>query len=289
MNTASRSTYSYAVLRYVHDIATGEFINVGVVLLSSQAAYVGAKFKTTYGRVKKTFPSLDADAFRARMRRLQAIFDDIAQGDIEAQSAVGSSKRAASVEELVHSVLRQDDSSLQWSPAGGGLSKDLDSTLSTLYERFVGKYDADTISSARKDDDVWRPFRAALEKRNVLGYLEEKVISVADDSIKFDYAWKNGVWNCFEPLSFDLASEISIKEKAHRWLGQVASIKDAEDAFNVVFLVGKPTDVDLGDAYQQALSILRKAPSSTVVEEAMVEKFSDDLASEIALHESGSI
>jgi hypothetical protein len=283
MNTTERTPYSYAVLRYVHDIGTGEFINVGVVVSAPSVSFVGAKFKLAYRRVKKAFPSIDAEVYRARMRRLQAMFDRIAVGDLGARSPAEPTN-ATPIEQLVHSVIRADDSSLQWSPAGSGLSRDLPASLATLYQRFVTTYDMEVSSAPRKDDDVWKHFRSELEKRNVLGYLEEKVIAVADDSVKFDHAWKNGAWNCYEPLSFDLSSDASIKEKAHRWLGQVSSIKDAREGFKVYFLVGKPTDAGLGDAYEQAVSILRKAPSASVVEEDMAEELSVAVAQANAEH-----
>ena len=293
MTATSRVPYSYAVLRYVHDIATGEFLNVGVVVVGPNDGYVGAKFKTTYGRVKRAFPTIDPDAFRSRMRRLQTVFEDIAGREFGASISPPSSgfkgpseERGAtsSIERLVHSVIRQDDSSFQWSAPGSGLTKNLPATLESLYQRFVTKYDSDGAPLQRKDDDVWKHFRTELERRNVTWHLEEKVIAVADDSVKFDHAWKNGAWHCYEPISFDLSSDASIKEKAHRWLGQVQSIKDAAEAFRVYFLVGKPSGSELNDAYEKALSILRKAPMSKVIEEDQAARFSEDVAQAIATH-----
>ena len=69
--------YTYRILRYVHDIGTAEFINVGVVVALCDAPCVKARFTTECGRVKRTFPSLDAEVFLARMKRLQASFDAI--------------------------------------------------------------------------------------------------------------------------------------------------------------------------------------------------------------------
>lgn len=73
MNTTARTPYSYIVLRYVHDIGTGEFINVGVVMTGARGSYIGAKFKTAYGRVKRRSPPLirmcsapECAAFRRR-------------------------------------------------------------------------------------------------------------------------------------------------------------------------------------------------------------------------------
>lgn len=285
---SSRTPYTYVVLRYVHDIAAAEFINIGVVMMASSVGYVGAKFKTTYGRTKKAFPTLDGEAYRRQVKRLQTAFSRVAERDI-ATRAVTASQSASPLLDLVHSVLRQDDSSLQWSPIGSGLSSSPEATLNSLFQRFVAKYDDEAMSVQRKDDDVWKCFRAELEKRNVLAHLEEKVIAVNDDSVKFAHAWKNGSWHCYEPLSFDLQSDTSIKDKAHRWLGQISSVQDAADEFQVFFLVGKPADASLGDAYAQAVSILKKTPRSEVIEEGDAAKFSDQVAAEIERHESGRL
>jgi hypothetical protein len=284
MSTTKRLPYSYVVLRYVHDIGTGEFINVGLVLTAQGGSSVHAKFKTTYGRVKKAFPSVDPDTFRARMRGLQSAFDRVAHGDIEVSTSPEGSV-VQPIEQLVHDVIRADDSSLQWSSAGSGLSDDLPATLNTLFKRFVTKHDIELVTSAKKDDDVWKHFRTALEKRNVLPHLTQKVIAVADDSVKFDHAWKNGVWNCYESLSFDLSSDISIREKAIRWLGQITSIQRSSELFHVYFLVGKPTDASLVKAYEKAVSILRKTPGSEVIEEEAAEEFSESVAQAISAHE----
>lgn len=284
MNT--RNSYTYVILRYVHDIAAAEFVNVGVVLYAPDSSFVGAKIKKSYGRVKKTFPTLNGEAYRRQLGRLQASFDRIAQRDLVANP---QELRVKGILELVHSVLGEDDSSLQWSPVGSGLTASPERALETIYSRFVAKYDEEAGVIQRKDEDIWRCFRSELEKRNVMLHLEEKLIKVEDDSIHFDHAWKNGMWHCYEPLSFDLSSDNSIKEKAHRWLGQVSSVQDASEQFQVFFLVGKPSNEALHEAYAQAVSILRKAPKSSVIEEDQAEEFSQQVAAEIRMHEAGAL
>jgi hypothetical protein len=292
MTTNPLNAYTYSILRYVHDIATGEFVNVGVVIIGNDSAFVGSRFKIAYGRVRKAFPNVDPEAFRSRMKGIQAAFDRVTQRDIAGTavdvtnaSARGNSA-ATAIEQLVYTVIRKDDSSFQWSTPGGGLTKDFEETLDSLYRRFVTKYDSEGAGNQRKDEDIWKHFRTELERRNVLAHLQEKVIAVADDSVKFDHAWKNGTWHCYEPVSFDLASDASIREKAHRLLGQVQSIKDAEESFNVYFLVGKPTDAERTTAYEKAVSILRKSPLSSVVEEAQAAEFSEAVANAIGSHDA---
>ena len=131
------SSYTYRVLRYVHDIGTAEFINVGVVVAASDAPWVAAKFKTSCRRVKAAFPSLDTEVFLARMLRLQACFDAI-------DAARCSELRALygpSISALVRSVLPLEDSALHWSPTDSFTGGLLAATLQLLYERFVTTHD----------------------------------------------------------------------------------------------------------------------------------------------------
>lgn len=280
MTASAKFPYTYSVLRYVHDITTGEFINVGVVV-SGGRGQVGAKFRTTFGRLKAAFPTLDADGFKVRMRALQEKFNRLSDGDLSATST------NLTAIELARSVLIADDSSLQWSALGSGVTPDFQKVVNALYQRFVTKHDHDPNVGIKKDDDeIWRKFRKELEARNVIGHLEEKVIEVADGAVKFEHAWKNGAWHCYEPVSLDLVNSASIREKAVRWLGQVTSIQDASEPFKVYFLVGKPDSDALLPAYTKALSILRKAPVSRVIEEDDAKAFSEEVATSIVNHAS---
>ena len=48
----SKTPYTYTVLRYVHDIATGEFLNVGVALFAPEPRFVNAVCRTNFARLK---------------------------------------------------------------------------------------------------------------------------------------------------------------------------------------------------------------------------------------------
>src|SRR3990167_7059490 len=111
-------TYTYTVLRYVHDITTGEFVNVGVALYAPQARYASAQCRTTYGRLNKIFPGLNGEHFRSLMKHIQARFEEM--GEQLASELLLNEPH--NVMEFAHSILPRDDSSLQWSPAGSGVT-----------------------------------------------------------------------------------------------------------------------------------------------------------------------
>lgn len=108
-----------------------------------------------------------------------------------------------------------------------------------------------------------------------------------DDEVEFQYAWKNGLWHCLEPVSLDLSSADSIREKAHRWLGQITSVKGARDQFKVYLLLGEPQQRALRPAFEKAVSILRKLPvENEIVLENRAPEFSEEFAREIEMHEN---
>lgn len=275
-------TYQYVVLRYVHDTTSGEFVNVGVALHARDAHFAGALCRLTYGRLNRVFPGVNPEHFKSLMRYIQARFDRIAT-ELSDELPL---RDARSIEDLTQQVLPTDDSSLQWSAVGSGRTTDPAHALEALYERMVMRYEERAASPRRGEEDVWRSFRHTLETRQLLQYFEPKTIAVADDELDFKYTWKNGSLHCLEPVSFDLANADSIRDKAHRWLGRIASVTSAgAEPFQVYFLVGKPLDGALQPAYENALSILNRMPGKhKVFEESQVDEFGREVAEQVRGH-----
>ena len=268
-------SYTYSVLRYVHDVTSSEFVNVGVALYSADARYLSAICRTTYGRLSKVFPGMNAEHFKSLMRYIQGQFEE--RGERLARELPLTS--ASSVLQIAQSVLPSDDSSLQWSPVGSGRTDNPSQALEKLFNRMVARYDEKQESPGRSDDEVWRHFKRNLEERRVLQHFQPKRIAVQDDEVEFQYSWKNGKWHCLEPISFDLAAADSIKDKAHKWLGQIASLQGGNEAFKVYLLLGAPQQEQLQTAFSKAISILRKIPGE---KEIILEKDAPELAAHFA-------
>jgi hypothetical protein len=275
--------YTYTVLRYFHDTTTGEFVNVGVALWAPQVRYASALCRPTYGRLSKMFPGINADLFKSLMRHIQARFEEMGE-QLRSQLPF---EAVSTVQDLAHRVLPADDSGLQWSPMGSGRTADPAKTLETLFERMVMRYEDKAVRERRTEDDVWRHFKRNLESHQLLQYFGPRKITVQDDEIQFQYTWQNGVLHCLEPVSFDLSSAESIRDKAHRWLGRIASIASAPEKFRLYFMVGQPQDEELNPAFHNALSILAKIPVETsIFQEEQVEELSALLADEVSRERS---
>jgi hypothetical protein len=278
-----KTTFTYTILRYVHDVATGEFINMGVALYAPEARYISAMCSPRYGRLSKMFLDVNGDHLRSLMRYIQARFEEHGTKLNTELALVGIPK---SIIEIAHSILPADDSSLQWSEPNGGVTDDPAATLEQLYVRLVEKYEQRVQLPSRQDDDVWKVFRKELETKQVLAKMQPKRIVAKDYDYEFDHAWRNGEWNLYQPVSMDLLDAESILDKANRWLGRATNLKDSNEQFHLWMLLGEPKTEKLHDAYTKALNILNKMPvKKDFVAEQEAVKFSENLASEIANHE----
>jgi Protein of unknown function (DUF3037) len=279
-----KTTYSTITLRYLHDVVTGEFANVGVVLYSPEQRYLGARFTTSYERLNAMFLRIDYVHYRALMRYLGNRFDEIAAGIRNGLHV----PPVTDLTEIVRQVLPPDDSSLQWSEQGGGFTEDAVAALDHLFKRLVEQYVAGEQQVSRSDEHIAKPFRARLGQAATK--LAEKKIETKDYQYEFRFAWKNDIWHLYEPVSFDLVDPCSIREKANKWLGRGVALQDAREKFKIHFLLGEPRRDETKEAFENAIHLLSKIPGRReLVRESELEAFSDHVAGQIGGHEMSEI
>lgn len=278
-----KTAYSFVVLRYVHDVVSGEFINIGVALYAPGAKYIGGLCNTRYGRLSNMFGEIDGDYFRGLMRYIEARFEEL--GD-KLLSELPLDGVPSDILEIAKGVLPPDDSSLQWSEAGGGQTENPAKTLEDIFVRMVERYEDRQKRPSRDDGEVWRVFKREFETQRVISHLRPKRITAPDDDYEFGHAWKNQRWHMYEPISFDLLEAESIKNKANRWLGRMINLNDAPEKFKLHLLLGEPSIEKLRPAYTKAENILHKMPGDPVfVREHEAKDFSESLAGEIKSHD----
>lgn len=274
-----KTTYSNITLRYVHDVVTGEFANIGVVLYAPEQRFLEARFTASYERLNAIFLKIDHQHYRALMRYLANRFEELA-ADIRDGLNVPP---VTALSEIVRQVLPPDDSSLQWSEQGGGFADDPAKTVGEIYKRLVEQYVAGAAQVSRSDDEIAKPFKAKLGKASEK--LSTKRIEAKDYQYEFRFAWQNAIWHLYEAVSFDLLDPNSIREKAVRWYGRSAALQEAPDKFKIHFLIGEPKQPGTQEAFQNALHLLAKMPGrKQLVRENEIEGLASQVAEEIAGH-----
>src|SRR4051794_36889550 len=71
----SKSPYTFQVVKYSHDPAAGEVLNIGVVLYCPSMSFLGMRAEHKYERLSKAFAGFDGDSYRYALARFEAEID----------------------------------------------------------------------------------------------------------------------------------------------------------------------------------------------------------------------
>jgi hypothetical protein len=271
-----KTAFSYVVLRYMHDVFTREFVNIGVVVYCPQAGFLKMKGLKRLKRAKDFFPGLERGSLLKTLRFMESRFAAYdAKGQ---QSFVFEGMDAAT---MAKSILPADDSALQWSAPGGGTTENPAQVLEELFKRMVTRHEEEHPVVRRTDEEVWQPFEAALQARNrqILSSLQAKELSAGSFRHRFEHAWQpeQGPLHLLLPLSFDLVDSSGIVDKAVAWSGRVRLLRKAAPQFEAFLLIGKPSEKAHEPAYAEAIDLLESDRDSkrTIVPEDQADAFAE--------------
>jgi hypothetical protein len=275
--------FQAVAVRYVHDVLSGEFLNIGAVLLCPERGFAGARFLTQWSRVSAAFPNAELPLLRRIAVEIESACAQAAHG-LGSQLVIPGEQEQGDVLAFVGRIVPRDDASIQLSPVIRGVTEDPDRTLHEIYRRYAERYlPEDTGRALRDEADIWTAFAGKLASRiDVNQSLSTKTLTAPGYRYDFERAWKNGKWNIAQPVSFDLRDPRKIREKATQWTGRVVTLRPSHQDAQIVFLVGvPPKDVrkELVEAATDAVHIL----SDNLAGEAdvVMEERSDELADRI--------
>lgn len=283
----NRYPFQYAVLRYVHDVITEEFLNIGVIVYSKPERFLKCLISERYGRLSTTFNGIErlnysriVSVIRQKVERLGIQLAQVSLFDTHQDR----------IEDFLHQVVMPNDASLVLGGYGGGLVEDLDLELERLYKRLVEQYIDIEEPESRNDQQVWAVYARSLVQYNVLEQLAPVTIQAPTYGHHFDHAYKNEKWHPIEPVSLDLVHSRSILEKANRWIGNATVLADSDAIGTLYLLLGAPRNRDLYEAYEYAVHNLETkitAMDVRVVKEENADQFSEELNQLIREHSSG--
>jgi hypothetical protein len=224
--------YQYQVIKYVHDHFTGEFVNLGIVVYDPETQYLNCKVSNRYKRINAMFPKAEGQKTIQTLNRFRKKLL------IKKEELSSMFKPSILIDELTASVLPKDATVLQFSAGQTGLDVDLDAALHFLFKELVDKYAGDTNKSETlSDEDVWKQkYKQHFERAGIINKLSTHIIKTKNDKFEFDFAWKNEIWHCYEPISFELSSQDAIKDKVYRWAGKLQGIKQTDEKVSVTLL-----------------------------------------------------
>jgi hypothetical protein len=125
---ARRNPFQYAIVRVVPDIARGECLNAGVVLLCRTKRYLGARIGLDAARLAVIAPGLEATAVQPHLDAIVRI----ANGDPD-----GGPIARLGLAERFHWLVSPSSTIIQASDAHTGLCSDPAEELDHLFETLV--------------------------------------------------------------------------------------------------------------------------------------------------------
>ena len=125
---APRNQFQYAIVRIVPDIARGECLNAGVVLLCRPKRYLGARIGLDATRLAGIAPGLDAATVQPHLDAIVRIANGDPDGGPIAQLGLA---------ERFHWLVAPSSTIIQTSEAHTGLCSDPAKELDHLFETLV--------------------------------------------------------------------------------------------------------------------------------------------------------
>ncbi len=237
--------YELQILQYHHDVITGEFVNVGIILFNKEEKFLKCAVTHKYARLSRFF---HAEKTASHVSQAIRSFENSIQKITKELSAKLDYHNFKNIEEITSKILPKDDSSLQCSGVIKGLSLNFKKTFSGLFERYITKYENTPVRESRTDEEAWsHVYKKYFDEFGITKKLSKKQIKTENDTFDFDLTFKNGSLHLYNPVSFDLMDHKSIKEKAYKWKGQIAEIETANEKVDIHMLLLYPENQNKKD------------------------------------------
>lgn len=258
--------YDFAILRYMHNIASGEFVNIAVVMWLPDESRFIYRITTKHGRVSHFFYPFNSNAYTLNCKLIKNRFDQGLKELVSGKQGHLFNKYPKSIEQVIYSLVAHDASAFQWSEIKSGISNNPEKRLEQLFVEFISRHEVAgrTRKEHRDDTKVFSTIKNQLKATGLYHKVEpDVVIKSPYFSYTFKLGWHNGERQVIEPISFDYQSSNDIIDKAVNWSGRLVNLeRDNDTNFEMTGVIASPnlSDSKLKSAYKDATKIIKNSP-----------------------------
>ena len=270
------TAYHFAILRYVHDVSTEEFVNIGVAMWIRGRSQLLFRVNERFSRLSDFFKDFDLSSYRKMVYNLKSaadlkwVSDDVATAFLFKNSGDRPS-------EIFNEIARKDASCFQWSRLMSGITQDVENRFEELFEEFVTYHESPATPHYRNEQKIWTYVRHALKAHDLHTRVQYDVeMEGASYRYSFRMGWNNGIPQVLEPISFALKKPTNIVDRANTWSGRLFNLSKS-NVFGFTAVV-TPLENENMEAYNNGLEILKGARS---VRKIITEDELNDYISEI--------
>ena len=156
MSNKEQIPFQFAIVRYVHNILAGEFINIGIVMWQPITEFVDYKLHSSHRRMANLWPGFDIPGYWKLYEALEQHFFYTSQSNLGAVAAPthalqlllpgAATDPTHALQLLLPDVFRhmlpEDASCFQLSSIRSGVSPNPDRRLSELFEDLVLRHNS---------------------------------------------------------------------------------------------------------------------------------------------------
>jgi hypothetical protein len=273
--------YQYQLVRYIHDRTTAEFVNVGVIIFHPETKFLKSCFIGKYGRISHFFNEINGHYLISTLKQFEKAIEEIAKRSDDLFF------NHVDISSITSSILPKDDSALECSEIFEGIDFDLDAALSDLFDRMVDKYSQEIDAENHDDKYVWKNiYKKHFDHYEITKKLKAHSVQTINDVILFDKSWKNGIWHCYQTLSFDLKQVDTIKNKVYKWSGILNELDNSTEELHIHFLTASPSKHKSLQKFIDNTLVNRKSNTIKVslVKESQAAEFAFNVNQEISEH-----
>jgi hypothetical protein len=247
-----RISCQYAIVRFQPFIETGEFANVGIVMIAAKQGFFGFELlHTRYGRITRFFKELDSRVFRAAIQDLKDELNHIGN-TLEKNNNIEFAKN------IFKEITRPRETIIRFSNPRVTLAEEPRATLEELFSFYIER----NFVTKEYQEDLERNMRRLLNEANIGDRFKEKTITSGLYQATFPFVESRNErpFKIIKPLFLAQEKTEKIINQGIQWGARIRELK-RQDILpqKVLFAVNGPDeDSQRGKAYKIAVERLKE-------------------------------
>lgn len=254
---------NYSILRFLPYPETGEFVNIGIVLIANNGDF-RFKIEKKRQRITNFFPSLEAKIFVRARREI-----DVELARLSGFLTVNREDISLLLSTFKH-LIHPRETMMRFSDPGTMATDNADQALATLFDHYVNHSFA---TKEYQETVLERQLGKLLAASNLKQRYSEQKLGNADYPVKFPFVLMSGTEpvQALKPIHLGHDESSKIIEHGDAWISKIRRLSTAGQlAKDTLFIAGPPEEgkPKLLKAYREIAEELKAFPGIRVTSSA---------------------
>lgn len=251
----------YAIVRFSPFIETGEFANIGIIMIAPKHNYFGFQLATKrFGRITRFFDDIDASVYRKTINNFKVEMKRIAD-TLNSHSFHNHANSSSEnfFNDIFNEITRSRETIIRFSDIRTVLANNPQGKLTELFEYYVER---NFVTKEYKETILEKGLRKLLLEANIGKQYTRKIIGDDAYHVSFPFvAHKKGNHNdrIIKPLHLGHDESTKIYEHGDSWVSKIQRLKEKRylQTKNVLFTLSGP-EFDTGIRFEVYSEIEKK-------------------------------